>query len=430
MTVWINSPFDTLPGEGGRPMRYWMLCRALVAAGHSVVLWSSDFHHVTKCRRSVAAVYETEGFQVRLVPTLVYGSNVCWRRWVSHRQYARTWGKLAHEAVSGQALGKPDCILVSLPPLGLYAEAEQMRRLWGSRIVVDIQDAWPEAFHRLLPRGLRWLAGSVFWRARVLARRAYRGADAVAAVSERYVRLARDYGCRSPTGVFPLGCTLPEREKPAARGAGINSCVTRMPNAEVRDDEKNAEYIGKSSADALRLCYVGNLGEAYDIRTMIEGIRMLTAEGCGVTLKVAGDGPQRWRVSEAIEKGMSVCYCGYLQQEALQACLAECDVGIVPMFTSSWVAVPNKVVDYAAAGMAIINGLKGETQELLERYEAGMQYKAGDVLSFVSAVRRYFEDRVLLAKHRHGALRLAEEGLDAGEIYPEMARWMEKVVSG
>ena len=405
MTVWINSPFDTLPGEGGRPMRYWMLCRALVAAGHSVVLWSSDFHHVTKRRRPVAAMYETEGFQVRLVPTLAYGSNVCWRRWASHRQYARAWGKLAYEAVDGQALEKPDCILVSLPPLGLYAEAEQMRRLWGSRVIVDIQDAWPETFYRLLPRGMRWLAAGVFWRARVLACRAYRGADGVSAVSERYVRLARDYGCRSPTGVFPLGCLL--SQKAATGRMGVT-------------DEK--------ALAALRLCYVGNLGEAYDIRTMIDGIRMLTAEGCGVTLKVAGDGPQRGRVSEAIEKGMPVCYCGYLQQEALQACLAECDVGIVPMFTSSWVAVPNKVADYAAAGLAMINGLKGETQELLERYEAGLLYETGDVLSFVSVVRRYSEDRALLARHRHGALRLADTRLDAGRIYPEMARGMEKVV--
>ena len=439
MTVWVNTPFDTLPGEGGRPMRYWLLARALVAAGHNVVVWSSDFHHLTKDRRALPAVYEAEGFQVRLIPTLAYGTNVCWRRWKSHGQYARTWERIAHAAVASQALVPPDCMLVSMPPLGLYAAAARMRCVWGNRVVVDIQDAWPETFYRLFPRGLRGLARGLFWGARRMARKAYCGADGVSAVAERYVELARDAGCRSETGVFPLGCTLPKGEKPAARGAGTNDVGNlnaerrtpntehRTPDVEVADKKKNAEDIEKRPAVALHLCYVGNLGKAYDIRTVIEGVRALTEEGEAVTLKVAGDGPQRALVLEAIESGLPINYCGYLKQEELQACLDGCDVGVVPMFASSWVAVPNKVADYAAAGLAMVNGLKGETQAFLERYEAGMLYEAGDVRSFVSAVRRYSKDRLLLAQHRQGARRLAEEEFDAAGIYPAMAKWIEGV---
>ena len=158
-------------------MRYWLLCRALVASGHNVVLWSSDFHHVRKGRRALPAAYEAEGFQVRLIPTLAYGTNVCWRRWKSHGQYALKWERMAHDAVASKALVPPDCILVSMPPLGLFAAAARMRRMWGSKVAVDIQDAWPETFYRLFPRGLRGLAVGLFWGARRMARRAYSGTD-------------------------------------------------------------------------------------------------------------------------------------------------------------------------------------------------------------------------------------------------------------
>lgn len=399
MTVWVNSLFDALPGEGGRPMRYWLLCRALVAAGHSVVLWSSDFHHMTKRRRSVAHAYEAEGFQVRLTPTLAYTENVSWRRWRSHARYAATWARAAQAEVASRELAVPDCLVLSMPPLGLYAEVERMRRMWGSRIVVDVQDAWPETFYRVLPRGVRWLGRALFSRARGLARQAYRGADGVAAVSERYVRLARDYGCRSKTGVFPLGCRL------------------SRPDAHAEKD-----------GDELRLCYVGNLGSTYDLPTIVSGVGALAADGCPVRLEVAGGGPQgAWLSEVAARRESPVTFRGYLDDAGVQDCLRSCDVGLVPMFSSSWVAVPNKVVDYAAAGLAMINGLEGETQALLEQYGAGLAYKAGDAASFVRAVQRYAKDRRLLERHRLGAQRLAEERFDSERIYPEMARWIEDV---
>ena len=33
MTVWIENPFDNLPREGSRPLRFWLMARAFVQAG-------------------------------------------------------------------------------------------------------------------------------------------------------------------------------------------------------------------------------------------------------------------------------------------------------------------------------------------------------------------------------------------------------------
>ena len=104
--------------------------------------------------------------------------------------------------------------------------------------------------------------------------------------------------------------------------------------------------------------------------------------------------------------------------------LSNCDAGVVPMFERSWVAVPNKVIDYATAGLAMINGLAGETSSLVAAYGAGIDYEAGRRESFARAVISYARNRDLLILHAASARRLAEEVFDSEKIYPAMARWL------
>jgi len=396
MTVWLNNPFDPLPGEGGRPLRYWLLARALVAAGHRVVWWSSDFHHLRKLRRRGERVCQAEGFEVRLVQTPAYASNIGWRRWRSHARYAAAWERLARQAVADGALETPAVIVVSLPPLGVFDAAARLREAWGCRIVVDVQDVWPETFYQLLPPFLRERGPSMFARFHRMAARAYGGADRVSAVCQRYAALAREKGGRTDApAVFRLGAPLPEP-------------VLREP---------------QGAARALRLCYLGNLGRSYDIRTMVRGVCALAAEGLPVTLDVAGDGAHwGWVAGVAAGRRNSpVRFHGYLDEVGVRACLQAADIGVVPMRDASGVAVPNKVVDYAASGLAMVCGLSGEALELLTAYGAGVGYEPGNVGSFMHAVRRYAGDAALLERHRAGARRLAEEVFDERDIYPRMA---------
>ena len=396
MRIWINNPFDPLPGEGGRELRYWLLARALVAAGHEVVWWSSDFHHMRKRKRSVERVYRSEGFEVRLVPTQPYASNVSVGRWFSHKRYALRWERMARLAVLAGEVAKPDMIVVSMPPLGLFEAASRLRDAWDSRIAVDIQDVWPETFYMILPQSIRHWGSRLFARCHEMAARAYREADMVTAVCQRYADLAKEVGGRGDKPrVFRLGCKLPELQPWDEYGSGR----------------------------ALRLCYVGSLGFSYDIRTMVRGVCKLAAEGLPITLDVAGGGaPWGGGAGKAAERRRSpVRFHGYLSAEELEACMLASDVGIVPMRDASGVAVPNKVVDYAAHGLAMVCGLSGESLELLKEYQGGVGYEPDNMESFMAALRRYIGNAELLTSHRAGVRRMAEELFDERLIYPEMA---------
>jgi len=415
MRIWLQNPFDNLPSEGRRKQRYWLMAEAFAAAGHDVVLWTSDFSHATK--RPRVMLFETDAanlstpshvgrasspcdmegissqlpgrgrpghrqmtlelpafrsetdacISVRLVPTRPYAKNVSLARVRSHADYARAWERLAREETA-----KPDLIITSMPTISGAEAGMRLARAFGARLVVDVQDAWPETFERLAPRGLRWLAHLALFSLRRRAQHVYRAADLVTGVCERYRALVGrdDYQCAY---------------------LGIEPAVSALPR------EKH---------NGLALVYAGSLGVSYDLATVVEAVRADET----LTLDVAG-------------AGSFACDCprmrfhGFLDRDALCSLFANCDVGVIPMRDDSWVGVPNKLFDYAAAGLRIVSSLRGETEALLTRHGLGVCYAAGDAAD--------------LARAAHAAAALPPKPLPDELSAPEIYRaYVEGVLKG
>lgn len=344
MTVWIVNPFDNLPLEGYRPQRYWLMARAFAQAGHLVTYWTSDFSHAHKAPRQFKETVAPDGFRLTLVPTMPYPANICLRRVRSHRALARTWRQMAE--AEGE---RPDVVIASLPPLSLAAAALVFSRKVGARFVVDVQDAWPETFYRVAPA---WLFAPL----RATARRIYRAADAITAVATRYLDLAKSYGATAPTHLCYLGIEIGEREK--VKG---ERCASPSP---------------------FSLIYLGAMGKSYDLETVIDAAKEME----DVEIDLAGTGPKEASLRARAADCPRIRFHGYLDAAALQSLLAQADAGVIPMFPNSCVGVPNKLADYAAAGLRVVNSLPGETADIISRFAAGTFYAAGDVASFKSAL--------------------------------------------
>ena len=394
MRVWIENPFDTLPFEGGRPQRYYLMSEAFARAGHRVVCWTADFNHMLKRRRVFdAAVLEKLPFAVETVPTRPYSRNVGLARVLSHRAYAREWGRLAEAYAKWH--GRPDVIVISTPPLSTGDVAIRLARKFGAKLVVDVMDAWPQTFYRLLPFGFRWLKGVLFSSARAAARRQLRSADLVTGVAERYGRLARAAGA-SRFHLAYHGIDLAAAPLPAARSA---------------------------ASAALRLAYVGSMGRTYDLETVVETVARMPE----VKLTLAGGGekrPELERLASELGCASRVRFLGYLDEVGLTSLLSESDVGVVPMDADSFVGVPYKFGDYSRAGLAIVSSLAGESAAMLQRYGAGLRYLGGNADDLVSALRRL---RPRLDAARSASRRMAEEEFDAEKIYSEYVRTVERL---
>ena len=211
MNVWIINPFDNLPLEGYRPMRFWLMAEAFCRAGHNVVYWTSEFSHANKKKRVLNTECEVP-FKLEILETVPYFKNVSLRRFYSHRKLAKTFLKSARSAINSGRCSPPNLIIASSPPLELVDAAHSIASKVGAKVIVDIMDAWPETFERIVPRFL-------LWPLRRLAKRNYLRADAITTVADNYAELARSYGFtkdirRFYHGIITNGDSLPHPSSP------------------------------------------------------------------------------------------------------------------------------------------------------------------------------------------------------------------------
>lgn len=117
-------------------------------------------------------------------------------------------------------------------------------------------------------------------------------------------------------------------------------------------------------------------------------------------------------------------FCGYLLRPELVKLLRAGEVGVIPLLPESWVALPYKVGDYTAAGLAVLSGLGGELDELLHRYQAGATYCPGDTEALAVLLTDYARDREKLAGQRRHSRRLAEELFDRRTTYLDLVEFI------
>jgi glycosyltransferase involved in cell wall biosynthesis len=423
LTIWIVNPFDDIPGEGLPPLRYWSLARILAARGHDVTWWSATWSHRRKARRDMPlGIREDENFAVRLVAVRPYEKNVSLARIGSHRDFGRTFERLASEGVASGQLDRPDVILASLPPLeGPEAAARLAKRL-DALFVCDVQDLWPETFERLLP-GPAWLRGILAplllggmekRRNAVLA-----AADAISSTSQTFLNELKVWlsgvaidDHSKPTYVCNLGAYLQEFPEP--------------PRLSPTDVDASREAGG--TARPVSCVYAGTLEAGQDLDTLVAACRMLASAGTEAEIHVAGTGTLEPRLRTAAAGLRGACRLivhGLLGRHDYVHLLSRADVGLVLVKPETRVVLPNKACDYAAAGLALVNSIPGELERLIAEHSAGLTYAAGDAASLARAIATFATDRRLLNDCRHGSRRLAEDAFDREKTYLQFAKWIE-----
>ena len=379
MTVWIENPFDNLPAEGFRPQRYWLMAEAFAKAGHAVTLWTSDFSHAKKAPRILSKVEAP--FRLKLIKTPPYSGNVSFKRIASHRAYAANW--LADARAEAKESGKPDIIIISMPPLSTADAALAMKKEFGAKIVVDVMDAWPETFERIFPAPLKFLSAIALLPLRRAAKRAYRGADLVTGVCDAYGDIARASGAREYARFYH----------------GIDTSKARGANTQ---------------RQPLSFVYAGNFGRGYDLSAAIKAV----LENEDATLDIAGAGEREaeWRALAA--HSPRIRFHGYLSSDELDKLLDSASIGIIPLSDDTFVGLPYKLGDYAAHNLRMVTSLRGECAAILERHNAGAVYDAKDANSFMAAAKK------VQASTPDFATLLSE--LDAEKIY---ATYVDRISS-
>jgi glycosyltransferase involved in cell wall biosynthesis len=261
---------------------------------------------------------------------------------------------------------KPDIIyvynLVTLGPAALL-----MKRLFGAKLVYDVQDLWPESVaasgmlhHRLALNTLERYCNAI-----------YRHADVVVAQSPGFKRLLVERGVSaSRVEVIYNWCDPP-----------LN-CADRIPF-------HTKQQIHTS--DRFLILYAGNIGRVQALDVVLKAAYQLQQENAGVEFVLIGAGTETERLrKEALNLGLTkVRILEPVSKAEIGRYLQQADALLVhlkdePIFR---VTIPSKTQAYLSAGKPILVGVKGDATELVLQAGAGCKFEPEQPSDLCKAAR-------------------------------------------
>ena len=381
----------------GNNSRFVYLAKMLEGQ-HEVEIITSDFMHGPKVHAK--EIGDLGKIKVTALHEPGYPKNVCLRRFYSHGQLAKGIGKYLKERK------KPDVIYCAVPSLDVALAASKYAKKNDVKFIVDIQDLWPEAFKMVFD--IPVLSNLIFAPMNRVANKIYASADEVVAVSRTYADRAMKANkkCKESTAVF-LGTELAKF-----------------------DAHKVNEPILKKAEDELFMAYIGTLGNSYDLISVMDTMILLGKENNIPNLKfvVMGGGGLRDKFEAyAKENNLPVEFLGKLPYPQMVSELCNCDFAVNPIKTKSAGSIINKVGDYAAAGLAVINTQEcKEYRDLIDEYNAGINCENGNIEELADAIERLYNDAELRRKMGKASRKLAEEKFDRAKTYKKICELIVK----
>jgi len=285
----------------------------------------------------------------------------------------------AHRALAEHLAARPASVYHASDLHVLPAAAGAARRR-GARLVYDAREWY---------RGVDAAAGRpwVGWGWGAIERRYAPRADLVLTVNDAIARLLVDRaGAERVTVMYNVSA-------PARGGSPAPSGALRR-------------RLGIDDRAPLVL-YQGLLRAGRGLFELLSAV----AEVDGANAVLIGDGP----LAEALRQragalGDRAFLLPFIPPDELATLTPDADLGaipLVPLTESLRLSLPNKLFEYAAAGLPVLAGAGAEPlRDLVKRYDAGVVVDPTDHRGMVSAVRLALFDDDARARFRAGAARL------------------------
>ena len=399
MRILMIAEYCTLPFEGGNS-RFTYLLDKINYEKNDVELITTVFRHGTKKNRDIKKI-DLDAFKYKL--TLLdepgYKKNVSLKRIYSHKVLAKNLKNYLNTLDY-----KPDVIYCSVPSLDFAQVAVKFANKNNIRFILDIQDLWPEAYKMVVRIPI--INDIIFYPLTKKANYIYSHADEIVAVSETYVNRALEVNNKVNKGlsVF-LGTNLKY----------FDECK-----------EKNKKDFKDG---IIRIAYIGTLGHSYDIKSIIDAIKILNDRGISnIKFVIMGSGPLKKEFENyAKEQDVDCKFTGQLEYQKMVALLCSCDIAVNPITHGAAQSIINKVGDYAAAGLPVLNTQECvEYRDLIDNYRCGLNCENGNIQDIADKLEKLIEDEKLRKNMGEGNRKLAEEKFDREKTYKQIIELIER----
>lgn len=369
--------------------RFSYIAKLLLDKDCNVEMVTSDFEHHKKNYRNLSIATE-HPFKITFLHENKYKKNISISRIIGHVSFAKNLRKYLNSRKV------PDVIYCAIPPTVSANVAAKFASKNKIPFVIDVQDLWPESFEIAL--GHNPLAKAILKPMSYFANGAYKRANAIIAVSNTYVKRASKNNkiAKYKESVY-LGTD----------GKKI-SCLNTNELENSKDER------------VFRIGYVGNIGKSYDFLHLFQALNILKKKGIDdIELYILGDGDYRKQVeSYILEYYEKVTITGYLPYLEMMTQLETCDISINPIIMGTFSSVVNKVGDYAAAGLAVINTQDNqEYRKIVEENNIGINAKTEDSEDMANCIYKLYSDRNLCKVMGDNNKMLFNERFDRSKTY-------------
>jgi glycosyltransferase involved in cell wall biosynthesis len=186
--------------------------------------------------------------------------------------------------------------------------------------------------------------------------------------------------------------------------------------------------------DEVLVTYIGTVGMAHGIGTVLEAARTLASTHRHVRLAVIGDGAELGRLQEEHGRGGlgNVVFTGLVPHDKARDIMAASDVALVLLKRSELflTVLPSKMFEAMGAGRAIVLGVAGEAREALERAGAGIAVTPESAVELADAIGTLADDAGLRHRLGEAGRRFAVAECDRRVLAQRMLDVIEGVARG
>ncbi|MCR4633427.1 MAG: hypothetical protein K5648_04815 [Erysipelotrichaceae bacterium] len=279
------------------------------------------------------------------IKTRPYAKNLSFARIFSHKQFAKD----AFRKIEEQ---DPDLIWLMAPANFLILEAKRYKERYPKKkLVIDIIDMWPESLpihanKNIFPFSL--------W---------------------RKIRSKNIGCCDMLVSECDLYKKILEKEYPG-----------KIETIRWARDGKAIETEPKVPEGTLSLCYLGSINNIIDTKKIQAVIREISMP---VLLHVIGEGENTEAFLDAMKEVCTVEYHGAIRDEERKKKIFEsCHAGINIYKEGLYIGLTVKCIDYFQHGLPIINNIKGDTWDLVNAYDAGINVGDGSKIDGRKLIER------------------------------------------
>ena len=381
MITHFNSAFD---GSNNSRFNY---IAANISKLCDLEMLTTSFSHGKKTHRK--KIEQFNGYKVIMLHEPAYFKNISLQRFWAHMVFAKNVKKYLKNIIV-----KPDVIYCSVPSLSVGAVVSEYAKTNNVKLVLDIQDLWPEAFQ------MAFNFPFIYQPLKILANKIYNAADEIIAVSQTFADRA----------------FLVNKKAKRAFSVFLGTDLAFF-------DQNKQIYKKNKSHDKFEIAYCGSLEASYDIKCVIDAMAILQDQGFNnISFIVMGDGSYRNKFeSYANQKSVSCSFLARIPYPEMCGILNSCDIAVNPIVANSAASIINKHADYAAAGIPVINSQESiEYKKLVDEFKMGFNCKNGDSLDMANKIKYLIEDENTRLEMGKNARKCAEIKFDRRLTYKKI----------